>query len=192
MATINFNIPTLEATISLGIGYYLLETVTRNGLVIPASHMEDAHKLEADGYVYLFEITLVDNSARLYLKMDNDVTWQGNSYQGTGVKITGVAQYADSEASRPTLMLFNPERVFSSLVEQGLLEGASVVRYKILKQHLDADLPVYRHQKWRITRVAGLRGDVITCEMRDMLDGQNFLVPGRMFIPPDFPTVSIS
>lgn len=192
MATINYDIPTLEATFSSSIDYYVLETVNRNGLIVPAAQMEDATQLEADAYIHLFEITLVDNSAKLYLKMDNDVTWQGNFFQGTGIKVTGVAQYADDEVARPGLMLYNPERVFSSLVEQGLLEGASVIRYRILKQHLDADLPVYRRQKWKISRVASLRGDIITCEMRDMLDGQAFVVPGRMFIPPEFPTVSLS
>ena len=163
-----------------------------SGEPVPLEHMEDAQKLEADAYIDLFQIVLSDKQTKLYLKMSHDVTWQGNHYEGTGIKIDGVATYASEEVSRPKLTLFNPEGVYSSLVDDGLLDGAKVVRYRVLKADIDNDRPIYRVQQWKVSRIADLRVGSIVVELRDLMDGQTFMVPYRMFIPPDFPTVSIS
>lgn len=185
-------IPSLEFTLSFGIGFLNLEFIKFNGEPVPAEHVEDAQKLEADGYVDLFQIILSDKSSKIYLKINKDVDWQGNTYEGTGIQIDGVGTYSDDTTSRPKLTLFNPDGVFSSLLDQGLLDNATIVRYRVLKAHVDADLPIYRRQQWKVSRVASVKTPFIQLELRDMLDGQNFQVPGRMFIPPDFPTVSLN
>lgn len=159
---------------------------------VPASHIEDAHKLDADGYVEFFQIALADNSGTLYLKMNSDMTWQGHTYEGTGIKLDGVGSYADDQVSRPKLNLFNPDGIYSSLVDQGKLDNAIVTRIRVLKQDVDSNTNISRRQKWRISRIVTIKNPMIVCELRDMLDGQMFLVPGRMFIPPDFNAVSLS
>jgi phage-related protein len=172
-------------------GVYQISTISWTGGDVPESHVEDAQKLEADAYVDLFQITLSDKSTKIYLKADNDVTWQGDLYEGTGIQLTGVASYSDGETSRPKLTIYNPEGVYSYIVDQGLLDNANIVRIRVLKEHLDADQPIDRRQQWRVSRVANLRKNAIALELRDMLDGQFFLTPGRMFIPPEFPQVSL-
>lgn len=184
-------IPTLEFTLSFGVGFLNLEFIKFNGEPVPAEHVEDAQKLEADAYVDLFQIILSDKSSKIYLKINKDTDWQGNTYEGTGIQIDGVGVYADDTTSRPKLTIFNPQGVFSSLLDSGLLDNATIVRYRVLKAHIDADLPIYRRQQWKVSRVASVKTPFIQLELRDMLDGQNFQVPGRMFIPPDFPTVSL-
>lgn len=190
MAIYSYDFDTLQVNVSSGIRAIVAKMIVRRSKIIPTSHVEDASKLEADGIVEFFQIHLSDNSSVIYVKMDSTVEWNGNEYQGTAIKLSGVGQFSDDETARPTLMLFNPAKVYSHLVDQGYLEGGTLTRYRVLAKHVEMNVPIFQRQKWKISRVASLRGDTITCELRDMMDGQNFVVPGRMYIPPDFPAVS--
>ena len=192
MATYEIEVPTLYYTLKGEVDVFITQLITLpNGMVVPQSHIEDASRLESEAYVHLYEIHLAGAMGIIYLKPDNTVTWQGKTYEGTSVKLTGVGQFADEESSRPTLVMFNPDNVFSSLVDQGYLEGSDVVRIRILRNHLEADLPIFSKQKWKLSRVASVRGSLITCEIRDITDGHNFVTPARQYIPPEFPAVSL-
>lgn len=192
MAVYNVEIPTLYYSTSGAVGTFTTELISLpNGAVVPKSHIEEASKLEAEAYVHLYEILLPGNLGAIYQKPDNTAVWGGKTYEGTAIKLTGVGQYADEESSRPTLILYNPDNVFSSLVDQGYLEGATVTRIRLHRNHLEADLPIAQRQKWTLSRVASVRGQLITCELRDKLDGHNFITPARMYIPPEFPAVSL-
>lgn len=184
-------VPLTEFNLTSGIDYYKVQIIQCTGEGAPASHIEDSKKLEADAYVELFEIVLSDRVTKIYLKMNKDMDYQGHSYEGTGIKIEGVASYADDEVSRPKLTIFNPDGVFSYPVDQGLMDNAKIIRTRVLKEHADADIPIYRRQQWYVKRVASLKKNYIALELRDMMDGQNFLTPGRMFIPPEFPVVNL-
>lgn len=185
-------VPRIDIEVHTGGSFYAYEFIEScSGESVPKVHVEDSKKLDADAYVDLFELHLSDGTTRVYLKMNKTTEWQGHTYEGTGIKIEGVGTYADDEVARPKLTIFNPEGVYSYLVDQGLLENARVVRIRVLKEHIEDDVPVFRKQQWYIKRVASVRRTFIGLELRDMIDGQNFLTPGRMFIPPDFPTVSL-
>lgn len=191
--TYTFNIPTIYINVQSSVGFYKVAQRPTGGqghVAYPTSHLEDANKLESDAYVELFQITLIDKVTKIFQKVDNTVTWQGDTYEGTSIKLTGVAQYADDQTSRPQLLLYNPDNVFNALVDQGALIRATVARYRILKTDLDADRAIYRRQQWIISRVPSMKGNTIACELRDMMDGQIFVIPARMYIPPDFPAVS--
>lgn len=157
----------------------------------PTEHLEDAQKLEADGYVHLYEIELKTGS-KLFLKMDNDVTWQGNTYEGTFITLTGIGKSADEETARPRLTIANPDGIFSPLIRDGELNRAKITRIRVLKAHLDADMNISRRETWRISRPISVNRVRVQFEVRSQLDGQFFLVPGRMFIPPEFPQVSLT
>lgn len=192
MSIITIDSATVDLVANSSVSIYQINIVTRSGVAIPAEHITDAQKLDADGYVYLYQITLADRVTKIYQKPNNTVTWQGDTYEGVPIELTGVARHADDETSRPKLMLYNPLNVFSALVDRGLLEGGIVTRYKVLKTHLDLDLPLYRREQWKLSRVASVKRNFIACELRDMLDGQIFSTPPRMYIPPDFPAVSLT
>lgn len=191
-AGVNILAPAFKIGIANGIQYYKIQLVTCVGDPDPIQHIADSKKLDADGYVELFEIILANGNSRLLLKQNKNVTWQGRTYEGSGIQIEGVGRYADDQVSRPRLTLFNPNGVFSYLVDQGFLENATIKRTRVLKEHIEADVPVYRVEQWKVSRVASVKRGFIGLELRGMMDGQNFLTPGRMFIPPDFPTVSLS
>lgn len=185
-------VPHTVLTLKGGAKYISYEVIEFNGEPIPQSHIEDSHKLDADAYIELFQIILSDKQSKLYLKLNKTGTWGGNTYEGTGIKMDGVAKYADDQVARPKVTIYNPEGVYSYLVDQGLLDGAIIVRYRVLKEDYEADRPIYRRQQWKVSRVASVKTGYIALELRDMMDGQNFLTPARMFIPPDFPTVSLN
>lgn len=160
-------------------------------MTTPIEHKDDAHQLTGDGRVELFEITPVSGGV-IRLKANNDVTWQGNLWEGVGVFLSQVERNADDKTSRPKLTLANPDAVYSPIVQQGLLDNATVSRYTVLKSHIDSNTNIYEKNTWRARLVPSMNRRVITLELRDQTDGQFFKLPGRMFAPPDFPLVSLT
>jgi phage-related protein len=159
---------------------------------LPDSHIAENLKLEAEGYVDLFQL-LLHNGARLYLKAGNSVTWQGNTYEGTGIQITNVASYSSEQVSRPTLNLFNPNGVFSPYIRDGEMDKATCIRYRVLVNNVEADVATYSINSWTVWRpleVNAVQGKA-SFELRDQMDGFNYISPARMFISPDFKTVSL-
>lgn len=154
------------------------------------THEEDSHKLQGDAYVDLFQIELTDGAV-LYLKQNNTVTWQGDEYEGYGLKIEGVSRNAGDETPRPKLHLANPEGVFSAVVRAGRLDNALVKRLRVLKSDIETNTNLYREESWRVRRVSQVTREYIVLDLRDQLDGQFFLTPARMFIPPEFPQVTL-
>lgn len=157
---------------------------------LPNEQQVDALKLDADAYVELFEVTLRP-SGKIYLKANNTATWQGKTWEGIAIKMTGVGQSADEKVNRPKLQVVNPHGVFKSMVQQRRLDRATVSRYRVLKPHFLADVNLFRRQTWFISRVAAMDSQIIGLELRDTTDGPNFILPARRYEPPEFPVVSV-
>lgn len=190
--TVVFDVPVLEliATINSVLSFPY-SIVGGEVPYVPLTHMQEANKLEADGVVELFQIVLVDNETTLYLKNNNDAVWQGNTYEGTAIGLDGVARSANDERSRPSLKIVNPQGIYSKLIDEGLMDGATVSRIRVLKTHLDDDIGIYTRQSWRVHRTVSMTNEYAIFELRDRLDGQFFQIPGRMFLPPEFGQVSL-
>lgn len=151
---------------------------------------DDRVKLSADGVVTLFRIDLRDSST-LFLKPDNDLTWQGHDWEGTAIMLQGVAQSASDELSRPTLSVANPDGIFSQYVVQGVLEKSIVTRYRVLMNNILTDSNIYEQMTWYISRVISVSIANVAVELRNPIDGPTFQTPYRMYLPPDFPAVSL-
>lgn len=156
----------------------------------PVSHVDEAVKLQADGYVDLFEAQL-NPSGIVRFKNDNQVSWQGHTYEALALQLGGVEMNGSDEESRPTLTIVNPKGMFSSFVLTGYLDKATIIRRRVLKQHIDSDTNLSVTRTWWVGRIAALNSQRISMELRDMTEGPNFLVPARLFMPPDFPVVTI-
>lgn len=168
-------------------------------MTTPIEHIRDANKLEADGTIFLYEIQLYPSGV-MRLCADRSITWQGNTYDLWGIRLTGVSQNGDDEVSRPRVAIANftydPEGepirgVFSSLQAQKAIEGATITRYKLLKEHLDANLDIKETKKWKVSRISSEKPDLITLELRNTLDGPRFTIPARKFSPPEFRQVKL-
>lgn len=157
---------------------------------IPSSHIVDAQKLEADGIVELFRLAIYGGQF-IRFKRDKTGTWQGNSYSGVALQMTGSGSYADQQVARPKLAVQNPDSIFSPSINQGLLERAILTRYRILKADYDANINIYVSQVWYVGRVTALTKHFFSVELRALGDNANFTIPGKTFSPPDFPSVMV-
>lgn len=157
---------------------------------IHPSLIADSMEMEADGYVDLFKIELRP-SGTLYLKDNNEVTWQGNTYQPIAIALSAEGNSADGEKHRPSLRVVNPEGMFSKLIADGNLDKARVTRYRVLRSHVEQDQNISIQNLWVVSRVVSLNKIMAVFELRAATDGQFFSLPLRKFIPPDFPQVTL-
>lgn len=158
----------------------------------PASHLIESQLLTADGEVDLFKLVVNVGGAIMYFKNDDTVTWQGNTYTGMAVRMTGDTISADGEESRPTVQIMNPFGVFNDAVMTGKIEKSIITRSRVLRRHIDNNSNIKQQRMWYVGRVKELiSGQSVTLELRSMTEGPNFQIPVRMYIPPEFPTVSL-
>lgn len=158
----------------------------------PVSHLEEAQLLTADAPVDLYKMVVNVGGAIFRFKNNDTVTWQGDQFTGMAIRMTGDTQSADGEESRPTIQIMNPLGIFNDAIMTGKVEKSIITRYRVLRRHIDNDSNIKQQRMWYVGRVKELiSGQSVTLELRSMTEGPNFQIPVRMYIPPEFPTVSL-
>lgn len=178
---------------------------------VPDEQLRDAQKLVADGIVQLYEIKLA-NGTYLHLKQDNSIRWNGYDWQGIPILFEGYSSAQGDSYARPTLSIANPDGVYSSsflpqvvtdendnIVAEypyGLFDRAEVNRYLVLYDNIMSQnepnwRPIYQKKTWIIWFVKTINNNMIQVELRNPMDGVNFDIPARMYIPPEFPFVTL-
>lgn len=152
---------------------------------------EDRVKLSADGVVTLFKIALLSGAGNLFLTGSNDITWQGNDYEGVAIQAQGFQRSSDDELARPRLTIANVAGVFNTYVRTGVLEGAEISVYRVLREHIETDVNNFDLSVWEISRVLSMNNAVLQVELRRPYDSPRSVAPARMFIPPEFPLVRL-
>lgn len=84
-----------------------------------------------------------------------------------------------------------PSTTFSTFVRDGYLTRATVTRYLVLYDDFVNNRNVYQKRTWTIWRVTSLNKQYIGLELRNPMDGVNFNVPARRYLPPEFPFVEV-
>jgi phage-related protein len=158
---------------------------------IKEEHIADATQLTAETVVDLFEIHLLEGQGVIYCWNGFNRTWQGNLYEGIGCQLSKENMTTDDQQNRPEWAVHNPDGVFTPFVLDGYLEGATFIRKRVLGPNFMQDLNIFDQRVWEIIRVANIADQMIQIELRDPSDGPNYLLPARMFIPPDFPAVNL-
>ena len=72
-----------------------------------------------------------------------------------------------------------------------MLTRAVCTRYLVLYDDLINDRPIYQKRMWIIWYPRTLNKQYIQFELRNPMDGVNFDVPARVYMPPEFPFVDI-
>lgn len=159
----------------------------------PYTHIVESQKLtDADAPIDLFTITLKNLPVTFRFKNNNTVIWRGNEYEGMACNLTGDTRTADGEETRANLRILNPFGIFNHPAQQGDLDLAVVTRKRVLQQHIDSNADIYEQRMWYVGRVAELiSGQSISLELRNMTEGPGYQIPVRMYIPPEFPLVSL-
>lgn len=158
-------------------------------LAIPDEHKKENLNLVGEPYVDLFEIVL-KNGTHIYLKNNEDVNWGGHTWEGYPVTFSGY-EISSEKLSRPSMKLINPEGVFSSIFISGDLDKSTINRYRVLRRDIDADRPVYQLLTWILWNIKTITKDYVEFELRNPMDGNNFYIPARQYIPPEFTLVTL-
>jgi len=159
----------------------------------PYSHLVESQKLtDADAPIDLFQITLKNQPVVFRFKNNNTVTWRGFEYEGMACSLQGDTRLADGEESRSTLRVMNPFGIFNHPAMAGDLDLAVVIRKRVLGKHIESNTNIFEQRMWYVGRVAELiSGQSISLELRNMTEGPGYQIPVRMYIPPEFPLVSL-
>ena len=181
----------VTAAVLMSAGASLTATALSTNPWLVDEHTNDSKKLTADSLVDLFKIILNDGVSCLYLHSGASITWQGNVWEGIGLKMAGVMNGSDEEVSRPTLNIMNPNGYFSAYIAGGSLNSATIIRYRVLGTNITNNLPIYLQQSWKMMRVMSLTRSAIQLQLREDIDGPVFTIPARLFLMPDFPSVSL-
>lgn len=152
------------------------------------TQIEDALKLTSDKEVTLWEIILRDNT-RAYLRNGPTVTWRSNEYEGLPIMLSGEEDTADDRSARPSLRIFNPKKIFGPWAHEGRFELATVIRRRVLQQHLLNNDNIFKKRVWVIGQIQSCTSRSLDVQLRSPIDTPNLNTPTRMYAPPDFPTV---
>lgn len=157
-------------------------------------HVQESMKLMPEGYRHLYAIRMRpkdQGEILVTLTNENQVEWQGRTWEDFGCHLSGYSQNSTGEVSRPMFSLSNPNAAFSGYAHSGWLDNAEIVRYRVLRSHLLANVNSFVKHTWRVAKISALNSKVVVCELRGAMDGHNFVFPPRAFVPPEFPMVSI-
>lgn len=169
----------------------MMENVTDLG---KADHVREAMQLDAQGYYELYSISLNPPDGggyQIYLCPQKDVVWQGKTWESFPCNLIGYSRESSGENSRPKFSVANPTGVFSRYVHAGWMDNAEIIRWRVLKNHLEENVNSYAKNTWRVGKTLSLSKTFAVFELRSALDGQDFILPGRQFAPPEFPFVSL-
>lgn len=158
---------------------------------IPSQQITDAHQLQADAEVYLYELAPTAGGT-VYFKLDNNVTWQGNVYEGLPLTWSGEGRSSDAGSARPTLLI-GDENIdlgpLKPLLFDGYVDGAIVLRRRILLDTLLANLSGSEDNYYKVRQVSGYGRSTITLELARAADSLEFTFPFSQYYTPDFPAV---
>jgi len=160
---------------------------------LPQSHIEDSLKLVSDGKVKLYQIYPLSGGT-LYLKSDVDFTYLGNKYEGIPISITGEKFSADTSTPTPRMSI-GQENLdllpFKGLINDGYLDGAKIIRYKVLLSDMLNQVNAKEISTFRVKRVESYSRTKISLMLSTLSGATNQSYPFRQYTPPAFPWVEI-
>jgi len=159
-------------------------------VTVPASHITEGDKLNPEALLRLYELQLQPTGV-LFFSADTTITWQGDLYQNLPIKVTGTKTDASGQTPRPTLTWANPSGMYSKSVGDGLLDRAVLIERKVLRSDAEADNLVFDERRWYLSRLISDSALRISYQLRGLTDRQSGIMPIRMYIQPEFTSVSL-
>lgn len=159
---------------------------------LPASHVANALTLEADGEVWLYDLSPLAGGT-IHFKSDDDFTWRGTLYEGIPCALSG-EEFDTDKLPQPRLRIGQEDLdllPFKGLISEGYLEGATLVRHKVLVQDLVNNLDVKQSTYFRVKRVESYSRSQISLTLASYSVAVKQTLPFRQYIPPDFPWVDL-
>jgi phage-related protein len=159
----------------------------------PTEHIADAHQLQSDAEIHLFEIETVDG-VTVNLKSDNTVTWRGRTYEGTPLAFKPGRKSSQTSSDRATIII-GDENIsllpVKPLIFDKALDGAIITHRIVLRAHIENNQNISFSQRYRVKQVAEYSRSSLTLELSKWVDAMGFRFPVRQYLPPAFPTVQL-
>lgn len=159
---------------------------------IPISHIEDAHKLDADAKIDLYQLSPSIGTGTIYFKNDNDVMWRGLKYEGIPLKMDGETFTSQGTSPQPTFTIGQEDidlSAFKPLIWSGGLDNARIVRHRVLLDNLLNNRDIKETSIFRVKRIDGYSATQIKLSLAVFSPAGPTTIPFRQYIPPDFPFV---
>jgi len=161
---------------------------------IPIEQIQDAHLLQADGEVYLYELSPSEGTGTVRIKDDNTVTYRGKVYEGLPLKFEGESYSSDGTVSQPTLTIGDQQinlMALKPLLFDGAMDGGVVIRHRILLDDLINNRLILTTDEYRIQRIPEYSRSQISFTLARQADSLNFSIPFSQYYTPDFPSVYV-
>lgn len=160
---------------------------------LPTGMQTGAQDLSPDAIVSLFKMELTNTSSPtvIYFTPHKEVTWLGNTFAEIPCNMAQMEQDAQGRANRPKFSFANPGGIFTAPIQRGDIDNATITRFRILKADLDANINAKVTDQFVVSKVLMVNKDMVSVELRDVLDGHMFKFPARSYYPPEFPNVSL-
>lgn len=161
----------------------------------PSEHISDAHLLQADGELYLYEISPSLGAGTVRIKADNPLSYRGNLYEGIPLQFEGEEYTSDGTVSQPTLTIGDENinlMMLKPLLFDGSMDGGVVIRHRALLDDVLNDRLVLETQEYRIKRIPGYSRSRISFVLARQADSLNFSLPFKQYFSPDFPSVLLT
>lgn len=158
----------------------------------PSNHIADALTLEgADARIDLFELSPTSGGT-IYFTTDNEHTWLGRLYEAIPCALSG-EEFDLEKTPEPQLRIGQEDLdllPFKGLVFDGHLEGASLVRKRVLLDDLLNNRDIKQTTYFRVKRVGEYSRVGISLILSSYSSAVRQTLPFRQYIPPAFPHVS--
>lgn len=159
---------------------------------LPTSHVQDALKLQADAKIHLFELTPTTGGT-IFFTADSSVSWLARVYEGIPCVLTG-EEFSTEKAPTPRLTIGQEDLdllPFKGLVNDGYLDGATLVRKTVLLDDLLNNRNIYQRSNFRVKRPDSYSRTKISLLLATYSTAHNQTVPFRQYVPPAFPWVEL-
>lgn len=121
--------------------------------------------------------------------LQDSLSWNNQTWSLTPFNLSGEGDKAGGEQSRPTLILPNPEGLFSSYIARGYLLRARVTKYEVHPWDINTDRGIM--SQWYVSKLLEVNNKAISLELSALSDGNSFKLPSRRFTQPEFGLVRI-
>lgn len=121
--------------------------------------------------------------------LQDSISWNNETWSLTPFSLSGEGDKAGGEQSRPTLILPNPDGMFSAFIGRGYLLRARVTKYEVHPSDINTDRGIM--SQWYISKLLEINNKAISVELCALSDGNSFKLPSRRFSQPEFGLVRI-
>lgn len=161
-------------------------------LNVPAAFINDSASLISVEPLKLLKLQIEtpDNSLVTFrFCLQKTLLWKGQTWSLTPFVLSNEGNRAGGEQVRPSLMLPNPEGVFSYYISEGWLDRARIWKYEVHPDDIASGLAIMA--TWYVSRIEELNNKAVSLQLASLSDGNSFKLPARRFIQPEFSLVRV-